>query len=646
MARNKPGKTKKRSRAKESLKRRSVTSARQKVPALDAKWFPWILLAVVTLFAYINAAPDVMVFDDKEFVSGGRFENLAPSDFVAFFSQSLWEASGSRTNLYRPLLLVSFGVEAVLFGDWLAGYHLVNVLLHVVAVLLVFGFARQVFWSMGYDRACSQWATLMASLVFAVHPVFTDVVDSVFNGSEIYVVIGVVGGLWYLLLHRQQNPARAWLVLGILFLWALLYRESAVSLPALAVLTLWMTSDQGWKQRVKRCLPVLLLLIPLAVYMAMRVHALEAPDRWAGDTEKDFTVQVVEDSPGVSQATTPTGTLAISDSSSQDTEPENLLDRFGLNFKKERIGNAVSTWFDGLKLMVWPRPLILLREPTKTPVLLALVTQAALLTLALFLLYRRRPALFTGLVFFYLAILPSSRILSEGFLPPSLMDRMLYLPSVGLVVALSAGLAWLAGKTSKKTAVVMSALVIMVFIPLTWARNEVRSHELHLLETDFAVTSKNTQLLYSLIKVNTKAGKLERSIDLCKKFPGTTRSIVAINRECANTLVSAGRFEQAELEFKRILEKRPLNARTHFDLARMYAQQKRRAEARGHYKIAIKREMLPYLREFMTAMMLMELYPYDRQRLLQAREHLEFALELQPRSEPVQEAMRVVNQKL
>ena len=75
--------------------------------------------------------------------------------------------------------------------------------------------------------------------------------------------------------------------------------------------------------------------------------------------------------------------------------------------------------------MVWPHPLSTLHGPSTTPLWLAVPVHLALLATGLFAWFRKRPDLITGLLFFYVAILPASRIVGEGALPPQMMERML-----------------------------------------------------------------------------------------------------------------------------------------------------------------------------------------------------------------------------
>jgi hypothetical protein len=69
----------------------------------------------------------------------------------------------------------------------------------------------------------------MAALLFGVHPIHTEVVNSVFNGSEILVTIGVIGGLQWFLDCQDKQPAKAWLGLNLVYLLVLFCRESGAA---------------------------------------------------------------------------------------------------------------------------------------------------------------------------------------------------------------------------------------------------------------------------------------------------------------------------------------------------------------------------------------------------------------------------------
>jgi hypothetical protein len=69
-------------------------------------------------------------------------------------------------------------------------------------------------------------------------------------------------------------------------------------------------------------------------------------------------------------------------------------------------------------------------------------------------------------------------------------------------------------------------------------------------------------------------------------------------------------------------------------------------DAESEFKLAIQRERLPFLREFMSGIMLMDLYPHDREQLQRARQHMQNALEIQPRAAQAREMLEYLDSRL
>jgi hypothetical protein len=99
--------------------------------------------------------------------------------------------------------------------------------LHLLVTLVVYGL-REVARTTTEPGPASDLYTLLAALVFAVHPVNTEVVNSIFNRSEMLVTLAGVGGLWWWLHFLRSRPARAWSGLALGYLLALFSKESAM----------------------------------------------------------------------------------------------------------------------------------------------------------------------------------------------------------------------------------------------------------------------------------------------------------------------------------------------------------------------------------------------------------------------------------
>ena len=563
---------------------------------------PVVILILVALLAYANAWPNTLVWDDEVFSLGNRLSGISMTEIGHVFTDDVWAAIGVNTGLYRPLFLVSVALDIQLFGDWVAGFHLVNILLHALATIMVFGLVRHLLLLSEHQFPTSSYIALLAALVFAVHPIHTEVVNSVFNRSELLVTLGVVGGLKWFLQTVEKSPRQAWGVLSLIYLLVMLCRETGIVLPVITVVVLWIITPGNWRLRLRSCLPVFWLLIPLAVYLGMRAHALETP--------LTFNEMV---------STAPT-----------QTSERQGLPILGLYFDPGRILPAVTVWFDGIKLMLWPHPLMAFHGRSETNEWFALISQLALLTFAVLKLVQKKPGLFLGLAFFYLSILPSSRIIGEFSTSPHLAERYLYMPSVGLTIVLAFGVSWLMRRFSLKTAVVSILPILMILTPLTWARNTQWASTVLLAETDYRNGAQSGYSLETLVVALAKKGDLTRARTLCDRHADEFRQSWYLANSCGHVYSRLKRYSKAEQTFVISMNGGEGESAAHFYLAIMYLRLNRKLDAREHFELAIATKKEIFHKEYLEAEMLMRLYPKVRGKLLEARIHLEKALLLEP----------------
>ena len=194
-----------------------------------------LLIVLATLAAYSPAMGGSFLWDDDDHVSA----NLAVQSPDGL--GKIWFQFGS-TPQYYPLVFSSFWVEYSLWGQSTAGYHVVNVVLHILNALIL--------WRvLGLLSIRYAW---LAAAIFALHPVHVEsvawiterknVLSGLFYLSALlaYVRFAVVG-------TTAQTPRRQWVWYAsacILFLAALLSKSVTVSLPAVILLLLW------WKDRL------------------------------------------------------------------------------------------------------------------------------------------------------------------------------------------------------------------------------------------------------------------------------------------------------------------------------------------------------------------------------------------------------------
>lgn len=188
-------------------------------------------------FGYVQADDTDLILRNQPFLSD--FANAPQA-----FRQSYFADAGGPDpkSYYRPLAVLSFMLDAQIAGDEPAWYHGTNVVLHVVAVLLVFCLMT----ALGVDRLVA-W---ILALIFAVHPVNVQAVGWLVGRNDtLMTVFGLASMLGLLAFARDGR--RAGVVLHLVgFALALFAKETGLLLPALFVLLVWRISEPaGWYRR-------------------------------------------------------------------------------------------------------------------------------------------------------------------------------------------------------------------------------------------------------------------------------------------------------------------------------------------------------------------------------------------------------------
>src|SRR6266480_517445 len=91
-------------------------------------WLFGLALIVATALAYLPAWAVKPIWDDNAHITQPELRSW--HGFV-----EIWTQVGA-TQQYYPLVHTVFWIEQKLWGDWVVGYHLVNILLHVLGVLV------------------------------------------------------------------------------------------------------------------------------------------------------------------------------------------------------------------------------------------------------------------------------------------------------------------------------------------------------------------------------------------------------------------------------------------------------------------------------------------------------------------------------
>ena len=189
-------------------------------------WRPYIaagtaLLAVI--WAYSPALHGPFLFDDTAL----PFTlNSASAPLVAW------------VRGVRPVLMASYWLNTALSGDDTFSYHVVNLVIHLIASALVFLIVRRLLeWSQAREARRTLVAGFAAG-VFLLHPIQTEAVAYIAGRSEALSVTLLLAA--YAVFLYRRRTAISWviaLVVVLLYGLAVFSKEHTVVLVALLVLT-------------------------------------------------------------------------------------------------------------------------------------------------------------------------------------------------------------------------------------------------------------------------------------------------------------------------------------------------------------------------------------------------------------------------
>ena len=178
--------------------------------SLLGKWAPWLLIAVGAL-VYANSLETPFVFDDL----GAIVEN---KDIQHLWPLWLDAQTSDRPSLNsRPVVRFSLALNYAFDGLDVQGYHAVNIALHILCALLLYGLVRRALAGMSTERAQNAVPLALAcALLWLVHPLHTQCINYVIQRSESLLGLFYLGTLYCAQRGFLSPRPRPWYGMAIL----------------------------------------------------------------------------------------------------------------------------------------------------------------------------------------------------------------------------------------------------------------------------------------------------------------------------------------------------------------------------------------------------------------------------------------------
>jgi hypothetical protein len=152
--------------------------------------------------AYANSLSGPFIVDDAvTIIDNPHIRQLWPLSRTLLTDQE-------STVAGRPLVNLSFAINYAMGGLHVGGYHLVNIVLHVLCALLLFGVVRRTLALPPLHLAeRSTSIALATALLWLVHPLNTEAVDYVTQPTELMMGACYLLALYASIRARDASPA-------------------------------------------------------------------------------------------------------------------------------------------------------------------------------------------------------------------------------------------------------------------------------------------------------------------------------------------------------------------------------------------------------------------------------------------------------
>lgn len=157
----------------------------------------WVIVFIIVSFLIFgNSLKNSFVYDDELVVKDNVFLQQVIKNPVLLFSKEYFKSSGENT--FRPIVTLSYALDCLIWQFNPLGYHLTNVVIHLLNSILIYLFLIFLFKLFDSGKKVN-FLAFSVGAIFLVHPIQTSVVNCIgFRDESLYVLFLLVSLLAYL----------------------------------------------------------------------------------------------------------------------------------------------------------------------------------------------------------------------------------------------------------------------------------------------------------------------------------------------------------------------------------------------------------------------------------------------------------------
>ena len=464
----------------------------------------WMVFGQTIRYDFVNYDDNEYVYENPAITSG-----LTPDGITYAFT-------GKHASNWHPLTTLTHMLDCQLWGVHAGGHHFTNVVLHTIAVVLLFLVLRQMTGAI--------WQSAFVAALFAIHPLRVESVAWISERKDVLSAVFFMLTLGAYVRYARSPSVGRYLTMSILFALGLMSKSMLVTVPlVLLLLDYWPLKRFAAGLSSKR---LILEKIPLLILSAAAGMA----------------------------------TLLLQRSSLAAVEKLPLV---------WRIGNGLVSCVIYVRQMIWPVGLAIFYphpgdqlpvwEIGLAIVLLGMVSAGAIA------LREKRPYLVTGWFWYLIMLVPVIGLFQVG--SQAHADRYTYLPQIGLYLLLAWAIA--EALSSRLQRRIVAATASVAVIGLAWCAHVQASYWRNgesLWGHALAVTSGNFLAHDGLGQCLANRGRLDEAIDQFQRAVDIAPGYPEIETNLILALIKKGRTDEAITHSQVLLKGYPNDAQAHHNL--------------------------------------------------------------------------------
>jgi Tfp pilus assembly protein PilF len=475
--------------------------------------------AQVGHFQYVN-------FDDPEYVSGNNHVRAGLT-----WASVKWAFTSTQAANWFPLTWISNMAAYQIFGLDSGWHHLVNVLFHALASLLLLAALHRM------TRAL--WPSAFVAFVFALHPLHVESVAWVAERKDVLCAFFWCLTLWCYARYVERPSRAAYAFMVLAFAGGLMSKSMIVTLPLVLLLLDYWPLRRTWRLALLREKAPLLAL-------AGAVSAVTLVSQQAGHAVRSL-------------ATLPLG---------------------------DRMANAAWTYAAYIGRMFWPARLAVYYPYSHHLTMAQLLLAGAILVGITVLAVRgrhSRPYAAVGWFWYLGTLVPVIGLIQVG--GQASADRYTYLPTIGLTIALAWGAvdllthypeAWKPVAGAAIAAVAMCLVVTAVQVSY-WANSGLLfQHAVNVTAGNYIAANNLADYYLTEMRNEDARAPVLEALRLNPDYPEAHVNLATILRR-------TGQMAESERQYREALRLQPANAAAHAGYGALLLQENRAGEAAGEF---------------------------------------------------------------